>query len=242
MTPLFPPSHTIPPTAPHTHTIIFLHGRGSNALEFASEILESQDSQDRFFPSIFPGIKWVFPCAPFRHATIEGESMHQWFDMSSVQDPQSGVEVQKPGLWQSVEQLSGIVEEKAREVGMRRVVLAGISQGCAAAVFALLVKGMRVGGFIGISGWVALAEELQKVVVEPEWLMDVCEVPVLLQHCCDDEVVPVRGGEEMRDRLEQLGLDVKWQCFEEGGHWLNEPKGVDGIVEFVKGVMELRWM
>ena len=61
-------------------------------------------------------------------------------------------------------------------------------------------------------------------------------MPVLLQHCQDDTVVPFENGEVLRDRLRELGMQVQWQNYEEGGHWLDEPNGMDGVVWFVKKV------
>jgi lysophospholipase-2 len=55
--------YSIEPSDTHTHTVILLHGRGSNAIELASEFFESQASDDRFLSQIFPTYKWVFPCA-----------------------------------------------------------------------------------------------------------------------------------------------------------------------------------
>ncbi|KAF1362170.1 hypothetical protein EJ07DRAFT_88258, partial [Lizonia empirigonia] len=88
----------IPPLTPHTHTIIILHGRGSNATEFCSEIFESQASNNLFLTQLFPSVKWVFPSAALQHARLENEDMHQWFDMTSVQNAQDYPEVQRPGL------------------------------------------------------------------------------------------------------------------------------------------------
>jgi lysophospholipase-2 len=78
------PIHSIAPTALHTHTIILLHGRGSTASEFASELFENQASDSRFLGELLPTYKWVFPCAALRHAHIEDEALHQWFDMACV--------------------------------------------------------------------------------------------------------------------------------------------------------------
>ncbi len=63
------------------------------------------------------------------------------------------------------------------------------------------------------------------------------KVPVLLQHCADDFVVPVENGRDMKEWLEGKGMSVKWEEFEEGGHWLNEPRGMDGVVKFMRDVM-----
>jgi hypothetical protein len=39
----------------------------------------------------------------------------------------------------------------------------------------------------------------------------------------------------------RMGMEVVWEDFEEDGHWLNEPKGMDGIVRFIKEVMASTW-
>ncbi|KAA8625843.1 esterase [Pyrenophora tritici-repentis] len=250
--------HIIPPTISHKHTVIFLHGRGSDAETFASEVFESQDSSSRFFTDIFPSVKWIFPRAPFRFpqkddndddmpvSTAEerideeeketGET--QWFDMATPQHPQQDPERQKPGLWQSVDLVLKILRHEIEIVGMQNVVLAGISQGCATGIFSLLASGMQVGGFVGLCGWLPLAEELNSVMHVPGRAQAVTKTPVLLQHCKDDQVVPVENGEDLRMRLEEMRIQVKFDCFDHGGHWLNEPEGMDGIVRFLQDVFK----
>jgi hypothetical protein len=118
-----------PPTVPHTHTIILLHGRSSTASTFHSELFESQNSSDAFFASLFPSVKWVFPCAPQRYSNIEQESTNQWFDMATVQRPWEQVEMQKEGLEESAEWLVKVVEKECREVGWRNVIVGGLVRG-----------------------------------------------------------------------------------------------------------------
>ena len=65
-------------------------------------------------------------------------------------------------------------------------------------------------------------------------------MPILLQHSLDDDVVPVANGKLMYVCLEEAGMNVEWQQFEEGGHWLNEPEGMDGIVELVRSIVVKR--
>jgi lysophospholipase-2 len=234
--------HIVPPSAPHTHTIIFLHGRGSTANTFCNELFESQDSYDRFFVDIFPSVKWVFPCAKKIWAATEGEEMHQWFDMVSVQDPQEDVEVQRPGLEESAGELMNIIRKEVDVVGWDNVILAGISQGCATAIYTLLMSQVRVGGFIGLCGWMPLAKEVEDEM--EAWGSDevVFKTPVLLQHCREDVVVPIANGEDLRDRLMGLGMHVRWECFEDGGlspaHWMNEPEGMNSVVQFIQAVIK----
>ncbi|KAF2688899.1 phospholipase/carboxylesterase family protein-like protein [Lentithecium fluviatile CBS 122367] len=251
--------HVIPPTTPHAHTVIFLHGRGINATEFASELFESQASYDRFFTDIFPGVKWVFPCAAKRWAETEQEQMCQWFDMASVQHPDERVDIQKPGIRDSVLQILEVLQAESAEVGAERVFLVGISQGCATAILALLVSNVKIGGFVGLCGWFPLREELEKIPVETtsapksrmKGLREIIDMPtqndpavsnftstlhtpVLLQHTEDDSVVPMTNGYKLVKSLREFGMHVDWQCFGEGGHWLNEPAGMDGIVAFLQ--------
>jgi len=61
--------HIIQPSVTHSHTVIFLHGRDSTATEFASEIFESQCSDDKTLPEALPSFKWVFPTSKLRKST-----------------------------------------------------------------------------------------------------------------------------------------------------------------------------
>jgi len=207
--------HIIESTAAHTHTIIFLHGRGSNAREFASEFLESQASDSRFLAQIFPGLKWVFPCAQVRYAETEQEDMHQWFDMASVCNPHTGDELQLPGLRESARFILDVMRDEAEKVGgMQRIFLGGISQGCATALVALLTGRERIAGFVGISSWLPFPAPVPPSVSWSEvfvrWVQErllpastesipfqssdlnaMAWTPVLLEHAGDDEIVPV---------------------------------------------------
>ena len=147
MPPLFPPSHVIPSTALHTHTVIFLHGKGSSATEFCSEIFESQDSSDNFFTQLFPGVKWVFPCAK-----IEDGDGYRWFDINDTQNTQEDSAYQRPGLCESRTRLLATICEEARQVPMCNVIVAGISQGCATALYTLLSMEFALVVFLGYAG------------------------------------------------------------------------------------------
>ncbi|KAF1933495.1 alpha/beta-hydrolase [Didymella exigua CBS 183.55] len=218
------PPLIVDPTGAHMHTVIFLHGRGSNATEFCSEIFESQDSSGLCFPKLFPSVKWVFPCVNVGWSELDHEEVHRWFGMIS-----------RLGLEDSRTQLLGIVEEG--KFVMRERIILGISQGCAVALWALLSADVCIGGFFGLCGWLPSADELVNDHGTLRGWRNAGNMPILLQHCKDDGVVQFANGMAMRNCLEELRMDVKWQYFEEGGHWLNEPEGMDGIVEFLKSVI-----
>jgi predicted esterase len=118
----------------HTHTIILLHGRGSDAQEFASEFFESEVSEpgtDRTLPALFPTIRWVFPQAKILLSERFNMDMSQWFDMWSVEDPQERFELQIPGLQSSVDLVIDLIKQEELLVPRKKIFLGGISQGFA---------------------------------------------------------------------------------------------------------------
>lgn len=135
------PTHVVGPKegSKHTHTIILLHGRDSQADEFASEFFECEatgpDEEDRTLTALFPTVRWVFPQARTLRAERFDTDMSQWFDMWSLDDVQERSELQIPGLRDSVDLVIETIKEEERLVPRGRIVLGGISQGFATYVF-----------------------------------------------------------------------------------------------------------
>ncbi|TVY35183.1 Acyl-protein thioesterase [Lachnellula occidentalis] len=248
------PLITIPPSAPHTHTVVFLHGRGDTAKKFASSLQYSTDSQNRTLPEIFPSFRWVFPQAEIRQCTTNpGDKISQWFDIWNVSNFSDHEELQATGLKESVSYISRILASEATVLGGQwdRLVLAGISQGAATSVHTLLnlslpplVDGQqvsrRLGAFLGFSCRMPFPGrsllETRKVLAL-EGVTDDDEVlrntPVLLEHCVDDPLVLVENGRVLRDTLRGFGAQVTWKRYPDGGHWFNSPVGIDDAVEFL---------
>jgi lysophospholipase-2 len=246
--------HVVNPIAQHTHTIILLHGRGSNGMEFANEFLESQDTQDQYLPIRFPSIRWVFPCAQMRWAGSEQETMSQWFEMASVQQPHQQKDTQKQGISESVQQVLDLIKDEAlfNHIGMKRIFLGGISQGCATAIIALICSGVQLAGFIGLSSWLPFSEEIARLrqdspanmrhevraligLIKDETEHPVTySTPVLLEHCLDDFVIAIESGKDLEEQLRALGMQVAMNTYDSGGHWVNEPLGIDNLVNFIE--------
>nr|POE63688.1 acyl-protein thioesterase 1 [Quercus suber] len=219
-------------SAEHTHTAILLHGRDSVAAEFAAEFFESQASDERTLPEIWPNVKWVFPAAGMLRSARFGCALSQWFDMHSTEDPHEQEDAQD--MAQSIRRVREVVAEEAALVsgGARKVLLGGISQGCAVAVHALLGGDVRLAGLIGLCSWMPRA----RAVSAREKSSSAIDTPVLLCHAQDDEVIDVRFGRELRETLESIGMDVRWREYAAGGHWVNVPHGVDDMVAFMRTI------
>lgn len=182
---IWPDPLVINPTATHTHSIILLHGLGSNAERFGLELLKAttsptststadgDDSKAGTLTDHFPTVKFIFPTAKKRRATVfKRTPINQWFDNFSLEDPSERQDLQYDGLKETSAFVHKLIEEEAKLVGgASRVVIGGLSMGCAAASHVLLNfqndgsgdgEGKReaLGGFVGMSGWLPFAEVL----------------------------------------------------------------------------------
>ena len=220
----FPSPHVIPPSSPHTYTIILLHGRGSNGPEFAEDLLEAHTSKGLNLQDHLPGWKWVFPTSRTRLSTTFQQEMDEWFDVYSLTDPSLRQELQTEGLRLSVGFVCRLVEQEINVVDgdSGRVVLGGISQGCATAVRAML-SGPKLGAFVGLCGWIPFPGDVQ----------DICsnrDTPVFLSHAKNDGVVDFELGLQLQ---QQLAMNVTWKEYNDAGHWIKEPEGFDDLLDFL---------
>ncbi|KAL4759893.1 uncharacterized protein BDW70DRAFT_138832 [Aspergillus foveolatus] len=171
------------------------------------------------------------------------------------------------GLRKSVEFIVRLLE---KEVGLLEgkkglVLLGGISQGMATGLCALFCLpaslGGRLGGFLGMCGWLPFSGEIAALGRELEDGQDgdklvleflskrifggsglngvdtaVLSTPVLLMHGTDDVRVPVKLGRQTKRVVEEtMGMSVEWLEFsaaENDGHWIKESVGFDKIAQF----------
>lgn len=171
----FPPPHIQPWQTSHTHTVILLHGRGSDGEEFAEEFFSSATSKGKSLASCLPSYRWVFPTSCDRWTTRFQEEICSWFDAYSLDDIHERQELQKKGLKESVLHVIDIIESEAKLLDGRfsNIYLGGISQGMATsfwAFFAAIGLGKiqePLGGLLGFCGWFPFAHQLETLLSEP---------------------------------------------------------------------------
>lgn len=166
---IWPDPLVLDPTVAHTHSIILLHGRGSNAERFGVELVTAKSSAGKTLREHFPFAKFIFPTAKKRRSiAFKRIPINQWFDNFSLKDPSRREDVQYDGIKETSEFVAGLVRREADAVGMEHVVIGGLSQGCAAALHILLNLGEPVplAAFVGMSGWLPFAETLDPAAVK----------------------------------------------------------------------------
>lgn len=159
----YPKPLIVNPLKEHKETWIILHGRGSNVQKFGPELLKTAITDYESLPKAFPHAKLIFPTASLRRATIYKRSLtHQWFDNWSLQTPNEKEGLQTECLRETSALVHRILEDEIAIVGAQKVVLGGLSQGCAAALIALLLwEGQPLAAAFGMCGWLPFREHME---------------------------------------------------------------------------------
>lgn len=161
-----PDPFVIQPRVKHIHTAILLHGLGSGGEKFGVEFLESGiSSTGAGLAESLPGTKFVFPTAQkCRSSAFKRAMINQWFNLASLEDPVKRTDLQVNGLCESARYVHSILSQEMEIVPPQNIILGGLSQGCAMALFLLLSLEFPIGGFVGMSGWLPFEEDLGEIV------------------------------------------------------------------------------
>lgn len=181
-------------------TLIVLHGLGADGYDFVPICGELD------LAALGP-VRYVFPHAPQRPVTINnGYVMRAWYDILGVDLVRREDE---GGLRESQQQIAALLDrERERGVAAERIVLMGFSQGCAMTLMTALRYPHRLGGAVGLSGYLPLA-----AVAAEERHAANADLPIFLGHGRQDPIVPHARGAASRDALQALGHDVEWHDY-----------------------------
>ncbi|KAF5010594.1 hypothetical protein FDECE_3260 [Fusarium decemcellulare] len=227
----------------HTHTVIFLHGRGETPRRFAERLDEVTNSHGQSLMEAFPTVRWVF--------AIPAGTVYQWFPVWDSCRLNEQEELQLEGLQANVARIRLLVEVEANKFGGRyeRIILAGFDQGASVAIHTLFNLKIPGDGYMGLPRLGALLlfsgrlpfdgrnlRELRSILNLPNAPRDTAVVrhtPTLIEHCVDDPIVQVSKGIQLYDTLQSFGGDATWRQYDNGRHWFNQPGGIDDAIAFL---------
>jgi len=178
-------------------TLIVLHGLGADGFDFVPICGELR-------LQTLGAIRYVFPHAPQRPVTINGGYvMRAWYDILATDLVKREDEA---GLRESRQQIAELIDrERERGVPAERIVLVGFSQGCAMTLMTALRYPHRLGGAVGLSGYLPLA-----ATTTAERSTANADLPIFLAHGTQDPIVAPARGSASRDALRALGHEVEW--------------------------------
>ena len=180
--------------------VIWLHGLGADGNDFVPIVKEM-----RLSPPL--SIRFVFPHAPVRPVTLNGGMpMRAWYDIY-------GSELSKrsdlAGVRVSQAQIEALIErETGRGIAVRRIVVAGFSQGGAIALHAGLRHAGRLAGIIALSTYLVDIDHLADEASHANR-----DVPIFMAHGMQDPMVRLEWGEASRRVLVENGYPVEWRTY-----------------------------
>jgi len=182
-----------PDDGPARSALIWLHGLGATADDFAGLNLQLQ----------CPDLRTIALQAPLQAVTIFGSQVvPSWFDI--LPKPGGGVTSDLGGLEESARRIHAEFEQQ-REAGIARLAVGGFSQGGALALFAALTHPEPLAAAICLSGYLPQDEHLTQRADRLTY-----QTPVFMAHGSQDDVVLHDYGEASRDWLRGHGASVDW--------------------------------
>ena len=192
------PCVEIEPTQQADSAVIWLHGLGADGHDFASLVPQLD------FPKKI-STRFIFPHAPSMPVTINGGYvMPAWYDILEMTIDRKVDVMQLEKSAAAVVKL--IAREKERGVTSDRIVLAGFSQGGAVVYQAALSHPEPLGGLLVLSSYFATQETLQAHSANQQ-------LPILIQHGTQDNVVPEALGRRAFQLLRERGYRVDYQKY-----------------------------
>ncbi len=191
------PTQSVEPRTEATASVIWLHGLGADGSDFVPVIPYLQLPANA-------AVRFIFPNAPVRPVTVNGGMlMPAWYDILEMKIDRRIDEV---SLDQSAKQIEALIErEMERGIASERIFLFGFSQGGAVAYHAALRYPRPLGGVVALSTYLATAGRMRTEMHPANG-----NVPLLICHGTQDDIVPLTLGQRARETLEQLGLAPQW--------------------------------
>lgn len=187
-----------------TGSVIWLHGLGADGHDFEPIVPELR------LPASLP-LRFVFPHAPVRPVTLNGGmSMRAWFDIFSLERDGPADET---GIRESAAAVNALIErEIERGIDVRRIVVAGFSQGGAIAIHVALRSTDRLAGLMALSTYMPMPKYLQAEVIDKPDCGDL-SLPIFMAHGSFDPVLPMALGRASADLLIDSGFEVQWHDY-----------------------------
>ncbi|KAA8909604.1 hypothetical protein TRICI_004439 [Trichomonascus ciferrii] len=184
------PAVRIPAKATPSAAVIFLHGLGDSGAGWS--FLAEEAARD----GRFSNVNFVFPNAPMSPVTLNmGMKMPSWYDILSLE--RINAQQDEAGVLQSVETLKGLVEEQKQQgIPSERIVIGGFSQGAAVSLATSVVTEQKLGGVVGLSGYLPISDKLAQLKKDVN-----NSTPYFMGHGEVDDVVKFEYGKSSAEAL-----------------------------------------
>ncbi|MDO6566583.1 alpha/beta fold hydrolase [Alteromonas sp. 1_MG-2023] len=188
------------PSSTPNACVIWLHGLGDSGHGFAPIVPELK------LPDTM-AVKFIFPHAPERPVTINGGMrMRAWYDIKSL-DFNSRADL--TGVLESASQVEALIQEQVdKGIPTNRIVLAGFSQGGVIALHLAPRFTHKLAGVMALSTYMCEPSLLASEATDTNR-----DIPIMMAHGDQDEVVPIFMGNAAYKTLTDNGFNATWQTY-----------------------------
>lgn len=191
----------INPNSQATAAVIWLHGLGASAHDFAPivQVLGLPKNHS---------IKFIFPHAPKQAVTLNhGFIMPAWYDIYGLT---KDTKQDKDGIKATAKLIYQLIEKEIQlGISSERIIIAGFSQGGAMALHCGLNYHSTLGGVIALSTYLPIADDF----IHTRHAANQ-NTPIMLAHGRQDNTVPYNWGEIAGDTLQSLNYQVNWYSYD----------------------------
>ncbi|NIA28011.1 MAG: alpha/beta hydrolase fold domain-containing protein, partial [Desulfobulbaceae bacterium] len=139
-----------------------------------------------------------------------GMSMRAWYDILSFDRDGPADEA---GIRESAAIVTRLIDrEIKRGIDVRRIVMAGFSQGGAIAIHVALRSADRLAGLMALSTYMPIPKYFQAEVVDDPACGDL-SLPIFMAHGSFDPVLSMELGRASADLLIDAGFRVQWRDY-----------------------------
>ncbi|CDK24113.1 unnamed protein product [Kuraishia capsulata CBS 1993] len=208
-------------TATATATVIMIHGLGDsgNGWKFLADMAHSSPR--------FKNVRFVFPNAPEIPITVNGGmKMPGWFDIAEF-GKESNTDAE--GFINSCGVIQDLIQyELDHGIKGEKIIVGGFSQGAALALATGALSDVKLGGIVGLSGFVPCKEKVQELAKNTNFA-----TPIFMGHGDADPVISHRYGQLTSEFYKQLGFkDLDFKTYPHQGHTAGDEELAD-LFEFL---------
>ena len=195
------------PETPPKGCVIWLHGLGANGHDFESVVP---------FLKIEPSLSiwYIFPHAPSIPVTINNNFvMPAWYDIYALD---RDAKIDENGIRESASRIKTLINDaEDKGVPTEKIIIAGFSQGGVVAIETALTYPKKLCGLISISSYFPTSKTIKPHDTNTE-------IPVLICHGKEDEMVLESMGDRAYRNLLGMGYEVEYKTYPTGHNVIAE--------------------
>ena len=190
----------VEPSTEANACVIWLHGLGADGYDFVDIVPSLTLPQGN-------GIRFIFPHAPSRSVTLNGNMvMPAWFDIFALD---IHAKIDEVGITHGESLIQELINEQIESgIPSNRILLIGFSQGGALALYTALCAKIPLAGVAGLSTYLPI----QAAILQQHEFFDK-NLPLFLEHGLHGPIVPYWMGYQSFTCLEEKGFSPSWHSY-----------------------------